>query len=81
MRRVKHWGNISIVKASYALKRLGEHSTHMVIEYPFHKTLRGKRVEDLHCGFSGSLIDCLRYVEQKYGIDTRMEWEKEKDND
>lgn len=81
MRRIRHWGRVTIVKAPYALSQLGENSTHAVIEYPVGKTLRGVRLENVHTGFSGSFKDCLDYVEKKYGIDTRLDWQKEMDDE
>lgn len=73
-----HWGKIAIVKCPTALRRLGENSTHAVVEYPASKSLKGVRLETIYTGLSGTFEDCVRYVKERYGIEyTRNWWELE----
>ena len=74
MRRIAHWGKIAIVKCPTALRRLGENSTHAIVEIPASRTLKGVRLDTIYTGLSGTFEDCVKYVNERYGIDYNPKW-------
>lgn len=80
MRKINHWGDIAIVRSKFALDKIDEGNWYCVVKLPRYKSLKGVKLETIYDGYAGTYAGCLKYIHDKYGIDTRrrfeIEWEE-----